>query len=264
MSNYIYKMFDKNNTVIYVGKTIDVDQRIRQHMLDKDWFKTVDKIYYAECLNKTDMDIYEIYYINKLIPLHNKQLVNGIGFSIILDELNFVEYKKIIKPKSNVKQNNYGNTYCYNVGENFIESDNILKFYKNNPVLSKEWEELLKEKQFLRGKYHPCTFDRIEINKGLLIFIPFDKMGSYDISFERFIKDISNKNMLPLKYLSRDIIDYINYNLIDQMSKIKVTNMLKWNHAENKNADMEECFLGEKSKCIHSINNVIVDVFYKI
>ena len=62
MSNYIYKMFDKNNEIIYIGKTINIDQRLRQHMTDKDkkWFKTVSKIYYAECLNKTDMDIYEI------------------------------------------------------------------------------------------------------------------------------------------------------------------------------------------------------------
>ena len=148
MSNYIYKMFDKNNKIIYIGKTIDIDQRIRQHSLDKDWFKTVYKIYYAECLNKTDMDIYEIYYINKLKPLHNKQLVNGVGFSVLLDELDFIEYKKTIKPKSNIKKD--VKDYHYIIGENFIENEDILQFYKTNPILSKEWEELLIGKQFLK------------------------------------------------------------------------------------------------------------------
>ena len=261
MSNYIYKMFDKNNKIIYIGKTIDIDQRIRQHSLDKDWFKTVYKIYYAECLNKTDMDIYEIYYINKLKPLHNKQLVNGVGFSVLLDELDFIEYKKTIKPKSNIKKD--VKDYHYIIGENFIENEDILQFYKTNPILSKEWEELLSGKQFLKGKYHPCTFDRIEINK-FLFFNPFDKLGRDRMSLDCFIKDISNNNMLPLKYLSKDIVDKINKNLTYQMieHEIKITNMLKRDPAWKD--DTEDWFLGEKSKCVHTINNVIVDVFYKI
>jgi hypothetical protein len=265
-------MVNKDNEIIYIGKTINIDQRLRQHMMDKNkkWFKTVYKIYYAECSNKTDMDIYEIYYINKLMPLHNKQLVNNIEFSKILDELNFVEYKKKIKPRlknKNIKLKNETKS-CYNinsyeVGENFIENENILQYYKTNSILSKDWEYLLEGKQFLRGSSHPCTFDHIEINNGLY-FNPFDKMGIYRMSFDYFIKEISSGKMSPLKYLSQDAVNNINQGLEYQMSKnkIEVINMLeKCNIKENERIGIEEFLISDKVKHEHRINNVVVEVF---
>jgi len=156
-------MVNKNNEIIYIGKTINIDQRLRQHMMDKDkkWFKTVNKIYYAECLNKTDMDIYEIYYINKFNPCHNIQSVNNSKFSQVLNELNFiessfnikVELKKMNKKKKENrmakenKQKNDNKLWCeinneytqyYNVGDNFVEINIILELHKTNKKISKE------------------------------------------------------------------------------------------------------------------------------
>ena len=65
MSFYIYKHI-LNNEVVYVGKTINMESRQKSHNKDKDWFIEGLEIEYAEVDNKTIMDIYELYYINKI------------------------------------------------------------------------------------------------------------------------------------------------------------------------------------------------------
>jgi len=255
MSNYIYKMFDKNNEIIYIGKTINIDQRLRQHMTDKDkkWFKTVSKIYYAECLNKTDMDIYEIYYINKLVPLHNKQSVNGCEFSQLLNELNFVESgfnvkkelsklnkkmkaKKIIKENKQVDANklwceiNNEYTQFYNVGDNFVESYIMLELYKTSKEISKEWVILLDNKQFMVDKDNPCTlkFTQYSPNDIELSLYPFSCIDTYYFTLSEFINKIMDGSIIPLKYLDSDIKKKVNilrancgiFNNIDVINKL--------------------------------------------
>ena len=234
MSNYIYKMFDKNNEVIYIGKTINIDQRLRQHMTDKDkkWFKTVSKIYYAECLNKTDMDIYEIYYINKLVPLHNKQSVNGCEFSLLLDELNFVEsnfnvkleLSKINKKEKQKQQNELVQdkyydevneyTEYYEVGNKYIENEELLNLYKDN-IEAKDLFKLLNSLQFMIDK-DPCTLcfyqDIEDINCYNDISISLISFSSkhYHYTIEEFIDKISDNTIIPLKYLGVENVKEIN------------------------------------------------------
>jgi hypothetical protein len=100
MSNYIYKMVNKDREIIYIGKSIDLKQRINQHMNDKDWFHEVNQILYTKCKTQTDMDIYEIYYINKFKPKHNKASMNSDIFSLILPDLTFNEYLFEINSKN--------------------------------------------------------------------------------------------------------------------------------------------------------------------
>jgi len=254
MSNYIYKMFDKNNKIIYIGKTIDIDQRIRQHMMDKDknWFKTVSKIYYAECLNKTDMDVYEIYYINKLVPLHNKQSANGCEFSQELNELNFVESgfnvklelskvnkknkkksrqeKELIQSKFHYEEINEFTQY-YNVGERYLENEEILKLYKDK-INAKDFLKLLNGLQFLVNNEDPCTLyyyqdteDICNYNDISFSLISFSSK-QYHYTVEEFINNLSNNIITPLKYLSNEDIKEINslrineYGLFNNMAVI--------------------------------------------
>ena len=58
---YVYRFKDKNDDIIYVGKTINLDQRFKQH---KHLTKDVKKIEYIECSTESDMAWKEIYYIN--------------------------------------------------------------------------------------------------------------------------------------------------------------------------------------------------------
>lgn len=97
---YIYKFLNKNNQLIYIGKTIEVKRRYFQHLHEGGWKKSeISKILYAECLSKSDMNIYEYYYINKLKPLYNKSLVNIDMPTIILPELEFKPYYFSKNPK---------------------------------------------------------------------------------------------------------------------------------------------------------------------
>ena len=93
---YIYKLYNKEKELLYVGKTTHIHIRIRQHILDKrkvEWKKNISYIEYAKCLNETDMNIYEVYYINKLSPKHNVSENYNTESSINIRDLTFQEYK---------------------------------------------------------------------------------------------------------------------------------------------------------------------------
>ena len=81
-----------------------------QHAKDKIWFNEVYDIQYHLFDNNTDCDIYEIYYINKLSPIYNRDSKNERIFSqeltdISFDRLTVVQFiflgqnnKKTVKP----------------------------------------------------------------------------------------------------------------------------------------------------------------------
>lgn len=73
MKYYVYKYVDLNNTVVYIGRTINLKERIEnQHT--KDHLKNFQgSIYYFECPNKTAMISFEYALINKYHPKYNKQ-----------------------------------------------------------------------------------------------------------------------------------------------------------------------------------------------
>ena len=98
MSNnkyHIYKFVNENGSVLYVGKSKNIKSRIQSHIREKDWIQENQNIYIAEACSQTDMDIYELYYINKLSPKYNIANAYNFEFSIELDEINFKHYKTI-------------------------------------------------------------------------------------------------------------------------------------------------------------------------
>jgi predicted GIY-YIG superfamily endonuclease len=99
MSYYIYLLFNSDNELLYVGKTVHPHGRFTWHKNSQLWSNEVEKIKYAKCLSKTDMNIYETYYINKLKPRYNKALVVGEEPSFTLPELNFSEASTKISHK---------------------------------------------------------------------------------------------------------------------------------------------------------------------
>jgi hypothetical protein len=74
----IYFLYDGDN-IVYVGKSRDVDARIRAHNSSK---KIFDSYSLYEVLEESSMDIIERYFINKYLPKYNqdgmtKKLKNG-------------------------------------------------------------------------------------------------------------------------------------------------------------------------------------------
>lgn len=73
---YAYKFLNKYNEILYIGKTIDIKDRMYTHFgsnghLGKDKYSQVYKIEYIECDNNADMSVKEIYFINKYKPPFN-------------------------------------------------------------------------------------------------------------------------------------------------------------------------------------------------
>ena len=58
---YVYRFINKDENIVYVGKTIDLKTRFRQHEYLTD---DIIKIEYIECASEADMTWKEIYYIN--------------------------------------------------------------------------------------------------------------------------------------------------------------------------------------------------------
>lgn len=92
---YIYRFLDETNKVLYVGQTINLNGRIRQHFVfqRKDWHDEVQKIEFKEYEYKNEMNIYEIYYINKLKPKYNAMYNYGEPIDFVKDCLkDWVEF----------------------------------------------------------------------------------------------------------------------------------------------------------------------------
>jgi integrase len=77
---YIYRLYDKNKKILYVGKTINnINSRIRSHFTNHKGYKRLNQLWrrkikyfdYTIVENEAELGIYEIYLINKLKPEYN-------------------------------------------------------------------------------------------------------------------------------------------------------------------------------------------------
>ena len=101
MKNYFVYMYVNNDNIIeYIGKTINLTQRIEQHTKDK-LCGFEGKIYYYRCNNQIEMDSYEYFLIRKYKPLYN-ELLNKEE-SIQIEDPVWIEFNKkdFMPPKEN-------------------------------------------------------------------------------------------------------------------------------------------------------------------
>lgn len=93
---FLYKFIDKSNDIIYIGKTDknNIYERLRNHNhLVQSCYKEIDKIFYSQCDNLSDLAILEPYFINIYHPKYNKEFnyfENTPSFKINID-LNWKE-----------------------------------------------------------------------------------------------------------------------------------------------------------------------------
>lgn len=95
----IYFFYDTSKTLLYIGKTTNLRERIKHHLYpsvveNEPWKKEInihDIIIYP-CANKCDMDIYETYFINKYKPKYNRDKVYGVKPSFKLPYLEGIKY----------------------------------------------------------------------------------------------------------------------------------------------------------------------------
>lgn len=87
----IYKFYDSDNQLLYVGKTIDLANRLSQHrcyLEEEEWKDDVVRITYIPEDNDCNLEIYETYLINTLRPKYNKDKVykNSPNFTLDIGE----------------------------------------------------------------------------------------------------------------------------------------------------------------------------------
>lgn len=96
----IYRFLDKDNNIIYVGKTINLERRLEQHFgkyghLSKECYENVKKIEYIKIKKEINRSIEELYYINKYQPIFNIKDKNSGTTSIEIKERKWIEFKTL-------------------------------------------------------------------------------------------------------------------------------------------------------------------------
>jgi excinuclease UvrABC nuclease subunit len=73
---YVYRFLDSKGNIVYIGKTVNMDNRMQSHFtkghLSKECYNSVAKIEYQKYKTESDSLIMETYYITKYSPKYNK------------------------------------------------------------------------------------------------------------------------------------------------------------------------------------------------
>lgn len=104
MGYYIYQFVNDRNETIYVGKTKNIKNRMISHFtsghLPKECYNAISKILYAEFSSGIDMDIYEIYYINKYKPKYNTESKYESNSTVfVFSDIEWKKYSDVIDGK---------------------------------------------------------------------------------------------------------------------------------------------------------------------
>ncbi len=100
----VYRFLDKNNKILYVGKTTNLKKRLELHYitnyLPKEIYQKIKKIEYAEVKDKMTMDLLESDLISKYKPKNNIRLKDdeiSIVYYSVIDKLKWQQYSMSIK-----------------------------------------------------------------------------------------------------------------------------------------------------------------------
>lgn len=110
---YVYRFLDENLNILYVGKTIDMEKRMKVHFSPKshkahtDLYEKIHKIEYINCKTEYDALVKELHYINYYKPPYNKDA--KIKQIIRSNEKDVWKTYKIIRPIS--KQKEFENSF---------------------------------------------------------------------------------------------------------------------------------------------------------
>ena len=95
---YVYRFLDSKGNIIYIGKTVNIDNRMQSHFtkghLPKECYNSVAKIEYQKYKTESDSLIMETYYITKYSPKYNKLGQSRDVPTITFDEKNWKIYKE--------------------------------------------------------------------------------------------------------------------------------------------------------------------------
>ena len=144
---YIYKFLNEENEVIYVGKSIDMVKRLGAHFGEnkEDWKSEVRAIEIAEVYSIEDMNLFEVYFINKYKPKYNKSIpyinmskhssIEDLSFRLIKYPIKNYEYHMEVSEEDieeiinryeiHILKDRRDEPYFFNVSKNGISKETI-------------------------------------------------------------------------------------------------------------------------------------------
>lgn len=277
---YIYQFYNDKNQLLYIGKTINLVQRFISHFSENNWkSKEVSRIMYAECKTKTDMDIYEIYYINVLNPRYNISLVNNVVPSFKLEELDFKEYRNELntsslnKSYSNIFKSNKPNTDLLITEQRFLfmSLEIILKenIKYNNKNLNFYYQVKIPIVDYIK-KFNIKANNIYDIIRNLLDSFSMKHYkinNDYKVLVEYCTVDDNNDivlffNMETIKYLIKNKDKYLFFNVnIRNKYTLKLFNISK--ELNNKRINYEDLrgvlLIGEKYNMYSDFKRQLLD-----
>ena len=109
---YVYRFIDIEGRVIYYGKTLDMQNRMKSHFtkghLPKECYQSVAKIEYQKYKTESDALIMETYYITKYSPKYNKLGQSKDMPTIKFDEEKWKVYQVLKQTDTRSKKGNWG------------------------------------------------------------------------------------------------------------------------------------------------------------
>ena len=184
---YVYKFLDYDDNIIYIGKTTNFKNRMKQHFnmngnghLPLSCYQNVAKIFYIQVDGKTNVDMYETYLINKYHPLYNVDKHFNENLSLHNNIFIFIE------------EIEWTEVYFYFSKIGFEYS---LYFKNSFPFLNKSFMNYEKINVMLEYNYYQLK----------------NRIGLY----QHYIKDILKENenlLLYLEKLHEEIIKTKNFN----------------------------------------------------
>lgn len=235
---YVYRFLDKSKNIIYVGKSKqELEKRFMGHKhLPDECYSSVYKIEYISCIAETDMNIKEIYYINKFKS--EKGYFNLLDLSDMPQNIEFDDKWKLYKgalPPRFSKSINYKKRYSSEKKVNYNKDGSIDKRKPNSiqgesnyvEALSKKEVALIVDYLITRINTAPNTEKRIIWFRNLTFFVisvnlplkpeeilnlkykdvfePKDKIKSFEFNLGRFHKD--KIIYIPLRMTVKNILN---------------------------------------------------------
>ena len=109
---YVYRFLDTAQNIIYVGRTININNRIKSHFarghLPRECYDSVKVVEYMEVNTEADSILVEQYFINKYHPKYNKQGKCKSEQTVRLDIQEKWKRYKVFNPKIKVKEKSVG------------------------------------------------------------------------------------------------------------------------------------------------------------
>lgn len=231
----VYFLHNSSGDLLYVGKSYNLRDRIRQHLDDKlegsAWKVNIDRanIQYVELQSELDIELYETYYINTLKPLYNSsKLFSTKGSQLILPDI--LQHKKTLpfivkKVDKQPIAEKHGTTISFR---------NLCKLFINNEEARVEiatYEPEIHQAFHLLGaeKMKALDYRSHRIKEALKVVQSDVQQQLQDIVYQNFTKG-SQYTLKEAKAKLQGIYDSLGIS-----SKAKATDLSRWFVTTQKN-----------------------------